>query len=150
MLKFLSAKRNAASPEFVEEAAPLVIVQDIVEVDLNTLYDEALSLVEQTRTWFEGPGKSWKKTLPLAQQAMVASENLAIIARLTSVIAWLSYPKSPRNHPESAPELPANHPLKPVFGGQISEKTRQLLLKIPHQLPHNSNPWRINNQLPSP
>ena len=141
MFQILSFKRVGASPAQSGPGSVGIPVGNADTPDLGTdpevsrarrdaLYAEAIRLADQARSWFDGPGKRWRKTLPPLAQAAVASENLAINARLTAAIAWLSSPESSRNHPETVPELPANHPLKPTIGGQISDATRVLLANI--------------------
>lgn len=56
--------------------------------EIDALYREAVTLADQARGWFDGPGLDWRRGLALDHQAVVATESLAVTARLMAVIAW--------------------------------------------------------------
>lgn len=55
---------------------------------VEALYNEAVDVADRARRWFDGPGATWRATLDIAEQAVVATESLAMTARVLAVIAW--------------------------------------------------------------
>jgi len=98
----------------------------------DRLYAQAVALADQARLWFDGPGRGWRGTLNGAEQAAVATESLAITARLMALIAWALHPDNEvaAGHPfpmDTQPPLPPNHPLQGTPGGRITEASRALV-----------------------
>lgn len=113
--------------------------------DIDALYRDAVRLAEDARSWFDGPGRPWRAALPPAARAAVATQSLAITARLMAVIAWSLDPA--HTDPAAAPPpwphtgfagiagLPAPSP--PL---QLAEATRRLsdrvaALAAPQKIP---------------
>jgi hypothetical protein len=88
-------------------------------------HQQALRLAHQARLWFAGPGLRWRATLPPAAQLAVATESLAVTARLIALIARLQHPDSDTS--VDCPPLPPGHPLHGSMGGQIAEASRALV-----------------------
>lgn len=103
---------------------------------IDTLYREAVDLADQARGWFDGPGVAWRARLPVAAQAAVATESLAITARLMAAMAWLLAPEHTLGTPvrgfdfDPGPGLPANTPLAAVPGGAIALASRDLVARL--------------------
>lgn len=105
---------------------------------LDALYRETVTLGEQARTWFDGPGLRWRRKQPGHVQAVVATESLATTARLLAVMAWLLDPRHagdtpqltpfhPGETPLPDPDLPPDHPLTGRPGAGIARRARILL-----------------------
>lgn len=102
---------------------------------MDSLYHDVVALGDRARGWFDGPGLAWRQQLPLDQQAAVATESLAITARLMAVMAWLLDPS--QGPGINAPLRPLvidgdeEAPLPPVLhhepGGEIALAARQLV-----------------------
>jgi hypothetical protein len=137
MFQFLSSKRNG--PVSAQSGPELAVIPtgnddtldlgDRIAVS-RALYDEAIRLAEAHRAWLDGPCHALLTRQTVKGKAAISVENLAITARLMAAIAWLSAPHMPRHHPGSPPELPADHPLRDMPGGQISTESRRLLADI--------------------
>lgn len=76
--------------------------------DIDALYRDAIRLAEATRGWIDGPGRPWRAALPPAARAAVATQSLAITARLMAIIAWSIDPAhtDPDPDPAAAPRWP--------------------------------------------
>jgi regulator of CtrA degradation len=106
-----------------------------LEAAMESLYRDVIALGDRARGWFDGPGLAWRRQLPLDQQAAVATESLAITARLMAVMAWLLDPS--QGPGVNAPLRPlvidpaADGPLPVVLhsepGGEIALAARQLV-----------------------
>lgn len=104
---------------------------------MDALYRDVVTLGDQARGWFDGPGLVWRRQLPVAEQAAVATESLAITARLMAVMAWLLDPAQPDgvNAPlrplviDPAADGPIPLVLAPVPGGRIAMASRQLVAR---------------------
>lgn len=104
---------------------------------MDALYRDVVVLGDKARTWFDGPGLSWRGQLPIAEQAAVATESLATTARLMAVMAWLLDPAqaggtAPTLRPlviDAAADQPLPGVLAPVPGGEIALASRQLVAR---------------------
>lgn len=107
---------------------------------IEALYRDAIDLADGARRWFDGPGLAWRAGLPPAAQAAVATESLAITARLMAIMAWLLDPA--HSGPDAAgrvlrpfilappPPLPAASPLDGTPGADIARGSRQLVARV--------------------
>lgn len=109
-----------------------------VRLRLDALFRETVTVGEQARFWFDGPGLRWRRKQPAHVQARVATESLATTARLLAVMAWLLDPRhagddprltpfQPGEMPLPEPDLPAGHPLTGRPGAEIARRARILL-----------------------
>jgi hypothetical protein len=104
---------------------------------MEALYNDVVALGDQSRAWFDGPGLTWRKQLPVADQTAVATESLATTARLMAVMAWLLDPAQEAgvNAPlrrlviDPAAEHPLPEVLAAVPGGDIAMASRQLVTR---------------------
>jgi regulator of CtrA degradation len=114
---------------------PESVMDPRLETAMESLYRDVVALGDRARAWFDGPGLAWRKQLPLDQQAAVATESLAITARLLAVMAWLLDPaqgpgiNAPLRplviDPDAEGPLPAVLHTEP--GGEIALAARQLV-----------------------
>ncbi|GGI88738.1 hypothetical protein GCM10007973_26380 [Polymorphobacter multimanifer] len=98
---------------------------------LDALYREAVMLADSARGWFDGPGKPWAAAQPVAARARIATESLAITARLMRVIAWALHPghasdTAPLLRDTTEPPFPPDHPLAGTPGELIAQASRRL------------------------
>lgn len=121
------------------------------QTPLDALYKEAVDLADRARGWFDGPGIAWRAALPVDAQALVATESLAITARLMAVMSWLLDPAQSDGNPARpftiAPdgELHPASPLAGTPGGELAMASRQLIAKVAaHSAPDQSETglWR--------
>lgn len=111
----------------------------------DSLYREAVQLADRARGWFDGPGQRWRAGLSPDDQAWVATESLAITARLIAVMAWLLDPANgvrgtrfgaaadtPMRPFTLMPEaqLPDGSPLDGQPGGEIARASRHLVARL--------------------
>jgi len=108
-----------------------------IEAEMDALYGDAVSLGDRARGWFDGPGRTWRAQLSRGEQAAVATESLAITARLMAVMAWLLDRGQARGGSallrrlviDTAGEAPIPAALQPQPGGEIALKSRQLVAR---------------------
>ena len=96
---------------------------------VEALYNEAVVVADRARRWFDGPGLTWRATLDIAEQALVATESLATTARVLAIIAWALDPR------QATTVLPfvrtdSDTPVAPLLigtpGGEVATAARRL------------------------
>ncbi|GGD98509.1 hypothetical protein GCM10011529_00660 [Polymorphobacter glacialis] len=125
------------------------------------MYRRAVDIARHARHWFDGPGLEWRATLPVADQAAVATESLRTTARMMAVIAWAVDPRHDKAPGAALPRftssaftqggsLPGTSPLLGTPGGDIAIASRQLVDTIVERTPiaqkpapHSDGLWRI-------
>ncbi len=60
--------------------------------EIERLYREAVTVADQARGWFDGPGARWRAGLSPDNQALVATESLGATSRLMASMSWLLDP----------------------------------------------------------
>jgi regulator of CtrA degradation len=102
---------------------------------IETLYSDVVTLGDKARGWFDGPGVAWRAALPVADRAAVATESLAITARLMAVMAWVLDPAHDVGAParrlaiDPAADGPMPAVLQGQAGGDIALASRQLVAR---------------------
>jgi hypothetical protein len=102
---------------------------------IETLYSDVVTLGDKARGWFDGPGVAWRAALPVAERAAVATESLAITARLMAVMAWVLDPAHEGGTParrlviDPAADGPMPAVLQGQAGGDIALASRQLVAR---------------------
>jgi regulator of CtrA degradation len=102
---------------------------------IETLYRDVVTLGDKARGWFDGPGVAWRGALPVAERTAVATESLAITARLMAVMAWVLDPAHDVGVParrlaiDPAADGPVPAVLQGQAGGDIALASRQLVAR---------------------
>jgi hypothetical protein len=102
---------------------------------IETLYRDVVALGDRARSWFDGPGLGWRAQLPVADRAAVATESLAITARLMAVMAWVLDPAHDSGTQvrrlviDAAADGPVPAVLQGQTGGDIALASRQLVAR---------------------
>ena len=96
---------------------------------VEALYNEAVVVADRARRWFDGPGATWRATLDIAEQALVATESLATTARVLAIIAWALDPRQattvlPFSYTDS--DTPMTTALTGTLGGALAGAARRL------------------------
>jgi hypothetical protein len=105
------------------------------QTEVETLYRDVVALGDQARGWFDGPGLGWRAQLTVADRAAVATESLAITARLMAVMAWVLDPAHDSGRPvrrlviDPAADGPVPAVLQGQPGGDIALASRQLVAR---------------------
>lgn len=104
---------------------------------IDRLYSEAVALADEARGWFDGAGQHWRRQLPPASQALVATESLEVTSRLMAVMSWLLDPAHGHAGLAVRPfiaDTGIDRPLLPVLagtpGGDIALASRQLAARV--------------------
>ena len=94
-----------------------------------------MTLGDKARGWFDGPGRAWRAALPVAERTAVATESLAMTARLMAVMAWVLDPAQDSGEAGAAAghrsggRRPGAGVLHGQAGGDIALASRQLVAR---------------------
>lgn len=102
---------------------------------LDPHYQQAVSLADAARGWFDGPGRTWLAQQSPTVQVQALTESVATTARLMAAISWMLHPAhdvapGPAFHPPDDPPMPPHHPLTGTLGGDIATASRHLIQRL--------------------
>jgi Protein of unknown function (DUF1465) len=60
----------------------------------KTIYSEGMTLVEETASYLDGPGRSAAKGLPRMASVLYAAESMRLTTRLMQMASWCSVPST--------------------------------------------------------
>jgi regulator of CtrA degradation len=63
----------------------------------QTLYSEGMSLVEETASYLDGPGRAASKVLPRLASVLYAAESMRLTTRLMQMASWLLLQRAVNN-----------------------------------------------------
>lgn len=63
----------------------------------KALYTEGMSLVEETASYLDGPGRAASKVLPRVASVLYAAESMRLTTRLMQVASWLLLQRAVNN-----------------------------------------------------
>jgi Protein of unknown function (DUF1465) len=102
--------------------------------EIDALYADAVALADRARSWFDGPGLTWRQGLTPDDRARVAIETLAVTARLLAVVSWTLDRGAAKGRTAAPHGLDPAAPLPPVLaatpGGEISARSRMLAVRL--------------------
>ncbi len=133
----------AGPPEPSPAQAPAGPSPDAKRYD--PLYRETVRLAAEARGWFDKAGRELEARSSPEDRCAIATESLAITARLMAAIAFVLHPSHIPGFPLGLPGAPApigrfnlrpelpfadNHPLTGTPGGAIALASRRLVEKL--------------------
>lgn len=91
----MSEDRTVSGVGIEEGAVVRTFSSDFASSELfNRIYREGMSLVEETASYLDGPGRSDSKLLPRSSSLAYAAESMRLTTRLMQVAAWLLVQKA--------------------------------------------------------
>ena len=63
----------------------------------KTIYSEGMTLVEETASYLDGPGRTAAKMLPRMASVLYAAESMRLTTRLMQMASWLLLPRAVNN-----------------------------------------------------
>jgi len=145
------SRGHACPLAFTRRAVAQCSVSNDHQRAVEALYNEAIIVADQARRWFGGPGATWRATLDISQQALVATESLATTARVLAIIAWSLDPRQtttvlPFMRTDS--DAPLAPPLIGTPGGELAAAARRLTARAAEltAATHSSPPNAANSR----